>query len=300
MQQQPPIAPPIVTNQAPIKMAANTHIPTGQTHNVSTIAHDQPPPYQLPPKRSTDARHYGRWIALIAALVILIGGGILATTLLHNPAQQNKSGIAGTSTGQQSPTANTQASLPKGSEFYSTTMPAPSPCNTGWQLFKGRYDCGSTPLHIEGPPAAGQLGGTLLNQLPNGRNYPADYVVQAHIQSLRQNAFGIYFRNQPGNFLLGTYAFLVNPDGTWQANVYDNTTGAPKELTRGTQTVTSGTNKWMTLAVVMKGANFSFYINNTLVGTTQDATYPTGTAGLAVDHNGEIVTDHFNLYTTQP
>jgi serine/threonine protein kinase len=299
MQQQPPIAPPIITNQAPIKLAANAHIPAAQTHNVSTIAHNQPAPHQLPPKRSTAVRHNGRWIALIAALIILIGGGIFATTLLYNPAQHNKNGSTGISTVQQSPAANTQASLPKGAEFYSTTTPAPPACNkkdNGWKLFRGSFDCSSATLHIYGPTAAGQLGGTFLNQLPNGRSYPGDYVVQAHIQPVHQSAFGIYFRNQPGEFPLGTYTFLVNPDGTWQANVYDNTTGAPKELTRGTQTVTGGTNTWMTLAVVMKGPKFSFYINDTLVGTTQDATYSSGTAGIAVDHNGEIIADQFSLY----
>src|SRR5262249_36985838 len=150
------------------------------------------------------------------------------------------------------------------------------------------------------PSAGAQLGGTLLNRLPNGRSYPNDYVVQAHIQSLQPGAFGIYFRNQPGNFQLGTYTFLVYPDGTWQANVYDSVTGAPKQLTRGTQTVTSTTNTWMTLAVVVKGSNFSFYINNTLVGTTQDTTYPSGTAGIAVDHNGEIASNQFSLYATEP
>jgi serine/threonine-protein kinase len=303
MQPQPPLAPPIITNQAPIKMAANTHIPTGQTHSVPTIEHNQPAPYQHPPKRSTDARHNGKWIVLIAALIILIGGGAIASALLYNPAQQNKNGPTGTPTVQQSPAANTQASLPKGKQLYSTTTPAPPACNKTdnvWKVVRGNFDCFSAALHIYGPTAATQVGGTILSRLPDGRIYPDDYVVQAHIQSLRQSTFGIYFRNQPGEFPLGTYAFLVNPNGTWQANVYDNITGTPKELTRGTQTVTSGTNTWMTLAVVVKGDKFSFYINDTSVGTTQDATYSSGTAGIAVDHNGEIVTDQFSLYDTRP
>ena len=240
---------------------------------------------------------------LIVALIILIGGGTLATTLLHNPAQQNKNVTNGTSTVQQSTTVNTQTSLPKGAEFYSTTTPAPSACNNkddGWKLFRGSFDCYSTAVHIHGPPTATQLGGTFLNQLPNGQSYPNDYVVEVHIQSLQQSAFGIYFRNQPGNFPLGTYTFLVLPNGTWQANVYDNTTGAPKQITGGTQTVVSGTDTWITLAVVVKESKFSFYMNNALLGTTQDTTYPSGTAGIAVDHDGEIATDQFSLYATAP
>jgi hypothetical protein len=114
------------------------------------------------------------------------------------------------------------------------------------------------------------------------------------MQSIQSSAFGIYFRNQPGS-TLGTYAFLVYPDGTWQANVYDNQTGVPKQLKSGKQT-SGGTNTGITLAIVVKGQNFSFYINNNLIGTTQDNTYSGGTVGIAVDHDGEISSDQFGLY----
>jgi hypothetical protein len=237
---------------------------------------------------------------LIVALVLLIGGGILTSTLLYKSAQRNNAITTGTPGVQQSPTVNTRTSLPEGAQLYSTTMPAPPPCNktdSSWTVFRGGFDCGSTALHITGKVGATQLGGTLLNQLPDGQRYPNDYVVQAHMKSVGQSTFGIYFRNQPGNFQIGAYTFLVSPDGTWQANVYDNVTGAPKQLKSGTQTV-SRTDTWITLAVVVKGAKFSFYINNILVGTAQDNTYPSGTVGIAVDHDGEIVTDQFSLYAT--
>lgn len=301
---QPSIAPPIIANQAqaPIKLPAYEQVVTAQTHGVSTIEQNQPAPYQLPPKRSTDSRPNRRWIALIAALIILIGGGLLATTLLHNPAQPNKNTTAATATVQQSAAASTQAALSKGTELYSTSTPAPSACNktdNNWSVFRGTFDCYSPAIHIYGPDSADQVGGTLLNQLPNGRSYPNDYVAQAHIQPLKPGAFGLYFRNQPGNVPLGTYAFLVSPDGTWQANVYDNTTGAPKQLAGGTQTLVNGAGTWVTLAVAVKGTNFSFYINNTWIGAMQDATYSSGTAGIVVDHAGEIATNQFSLYTTK-
>ncbi len=296
---QRPVAPPVMVNQAP----ANKYIPAAQAHGVSsTLADNQSPPapYQFAPQRAADTKRNGRWIMLIVALVILMGGGILTTTLLYKLVQQNKDNTAGTPIAQQSPTVSSQASLPEGAQLYSTTMPAPPPCNktdSSWTVFRGAFDCGSTALHITGNGGTTQLGGTLLNQLPDGRNYPNDYVVQAHMMSVGQSTFGIYFRNQPGNFQIGAYTFLVSPDGTWQANVYDNVTGAPKQLKSGTQTV-SKTDTWITLAVVVKGSKFSFYINNILVGTMQDNTYPRGTAGIAVDHDGEIVTDQFSLYAT--
>ena len=169
--------------------------------------------------------------------------------------------------------------------------------DASWTVFRGAFECNSTALHISANGGPTQLGGTLLNQLPNGQSYPDDYVVQAHIMSVGQSTFGIYFRNQPGNLQMGAYTFLVSPDGMWQANVYNNATGALKQLQSGTQTV-SKTDTWLTLAVVVQGSKFSFYINNILVGTMQDNTYPGGTAGIAVDHDGEVVTDQFSLYAT--
>jgi hypothetical protein len=61
----------------------------------------------------------------------------------------------------------------------------------------------------------------------------------------------------------------------------------------------SGTDTWITLAVIAKGSNFSFYINNKLVGKAQDNTYSSGTVGIAVNHDGEIVTDQFSLSAVQ-
>jgi serine/threonine-protein kinase len=303
-EQQKSVAPPIIANQAPVKMSASASLPAAQAHSISTLAHNQPQPAPDQPTSPTSVgtKRNGKWIVLIVALVILIGGGILGTTFLRNSAQQNRGSNTDNPAARQSATANTPTALPKGTELYSTTMPAPPPCNKAgdaWKTLRGGFDCYSTALHIQGVAGTTQLGGTLLNQLPNGQSYPSDYVVQAHIQSLQQSAFGIYFRNQPGSLLMGTYTFLVSPDGTWRANVYDNKTGESKQLASGKQTV-SRTDAWMTLAVVVKGPNFSFYINDTLVDRAQDSTYPSGTAGIAVDHDGEVIADQFSLYAVVP
>jgi serine/threonine protein kinase len=307
IQQQPqlPVAPPIMINQAPIKLSDNAHVPQEQVNSISTLAHQppQPAPYPYTPQSSTNTKRKGRWVVPIIALLILIGGGgIFATTLLHSPTQEKNNTTTGTP-GLQSPTPNTGTTPPKGSLLYSTTMPGPPPCNekddTSWKIMRGSYDCGSQLLHIQGPPGGTKLGCMILNQLPNGQSYPNDYVVQAHMTSVGQSAFGIYFRSQPGNFQIGSYAFLVSPDGTWEANVYDSIAGNSKPLTSGKQTGIK-TDTGVTLTVAVKGTNLSFYINNQLVGTTQDNTYSSGSVGIAVDHNGEVVVDQFSLSSYNP
>jgi serine/threonine-protein kinase len=302
-QQQSSVAPPVAADQAPVKMSASSSLPTEQAQSVSTLVPDQHQSAASPLTLQTPVgtKSNRRWLVLIVALVILIGGGLLGTALLRNSAQQNGNGTPGAPTTGKSPTVNTPTALSKGAELYSTTMPAPSPCNKAgddWKALSGGFDCYSAPVHIQGRLGAKQLGGMLLNQLPRGQSYPSDYVVQAHVQSLRDSAFGIYFRNQPGSLQMKTYTFLVFPDETWQASVYDGK-GEPRQLVSGKQTVSSA-NAWMTLAVVVKGSNFSFYINDTLVGKVQDSTYPSGTAGIAVGHDGEIITDQFSLYSVTP
>jgi hypothetical protein len=49
--------------------------------------------------------------------------------------------------------------------------------------------------------------------------------------------------------------------------------------------------------VVVSGPNFTFYVNNKLVGRANDTTYPSGTVGIAVDAGGSILVSNFALYT---
>ena len=127
---QGPVAPPVMVNQP----AANRYMPAAQAHGLSsTIADNQPQsqpvPYPFTPQMGAGTRRNSRWVILIVALVVLMGGGILTTTLLFKSAQRYKDITAGTSVAQQSPTVSSQASLPEGAQLYSTTMPAPPPCN---------------------------------------------------------------------------------------------------------------------------------------------------------------------------
>ena len=109
-----------------------------------------------------------------------------------------------------------------------------------------------------------------------------------------QADYGVYFRNQPGN-QQGVYTFFIHSNGTWSANVYDNSTGAPTEIARGTLSGAFGT---ATLDVVVAGSNFTFYVNGQLVGKTNDGTYPSGTVGIALDAGGTILASNFALYSS--
>ena len=130
--------------------------------------------------------------------------------------------------------------------------------------------------------------------MPNG-SFPANYVIEAQLQQIGTAAdFGIYFRNQPGN-QSGVYTFFIHPNGTWSAYVYDNATGAPTEIARGSL---NGASSNGIIDIVVSGSNFTFYVNGQQVGKANDNTYPSGTVGIAVDAGGSILASNFALYST--
>ena len=128
--------------------------------------------------------------------------------------------------------------VPLGMLLYKATNPGPG-CDVGggqWANFNGaQVVCqgGSTKI-TNNPSQTWGLEGSFLTGLP-GQTYPTNYVVQAQFLQDKASSsdFGLYFRNQLGAEQQGVYTLLVHPDGTWSANVYDNTTGVPTEIDRG-------------------------------------------------------------------
>lgn len=261
------------------------------------------------------------FIGLLLVLILVIGGvlvglqlnkgttpsteSITATSRSSNPTAGAQSTSASATTSGSTPTTQPttqstmqQTSVPKGSLLYSATNPG-RPCDSNgghWANFNNAtLTCQSTGTQITNPHSQSpNLVGTLLTSLPNG-TFPSNYVIEAQLQPLNgsQADYGIYFRNQSG-YQQGVYTFFIHFNGTWSAYVYDNTTGAPTEIARGSL---GGTNGAATVDVVVAGANFSFYVSGQLVGKTNDRTYSSGTVGIAVDAGGTILTSNFALYS---
>lgn len=302
-----------------------------------TTAGSTPPPshahYQTPSGGSYPAspNRQQPWIIFVGilfALVLLVGGVIIGIQFSKGAARPNPTpdttaiatmqttpGATQTTTAAQStPTAQATTtqppstpvvspttvpgSVPLGASLYAASSPGQNCDMNGgtWADFnKAKIDCQGNTTRITNTAPAAYLQGTFLTQIP-GQTYPSDYVIQAQIQ-LDKNSpgkFGIYFRNQPGN-QLGAYTLLIQPDGTWSANAYDNNTGTATKLATGSFGDAYAS---VTLAVVVKGQQFSFYANGKLFGTASDKSYASGTAGIAVDKGASITINKFALYAT--
>jgi len=188
--------------------------------------------------------------------------------------------------------------IPKGKLLYSASSPGPT-CDTGggrWvNINQSTISC--LPIgdvKISNTNQSSKLVGTMLISLP-GISFPSNYVIQAQLQqaSTSSSDFGIYFRNQPGD-LQGTYTFLIHPDGTWSAYVYDNKTAIPTEITNGRSIGDAHASILVDVAIMNR--NFSFYVNGRQVGSVTDGKYSTGTVGIAVDQGGTVFARNFALY----
>ncbi len=296
----------------------------------ATPLYSTPPntmPYQ--PPAQNNARPLLIILGILVALVLIVAG-VSAGFILNNRNQQGSTGITPTvdataqatvaptatkaPTSTPSPTkqptvaptptlkptaAPTQpATVPVGNSLYAAASPGMG-CDTGggkWENYNGiQVSCQNGKTNINNPTQS--LGGTFLTTIP-GQTYPANYVIQVQIQQdPASNAdFGVYFRNQPGS-QLGTYTFLVHPDGTWGAYVYDNTTGQATRIRKGTL---GDSHALVTLAIVVNGNNFTFYANGNKLLGAYNQRYASGTTGIAVDHGGTVTASNFELYMTAP
>ena len=320
--------PPPIDSTIPVQ--AQAALPTILTNNTAGdrfVQNSSPTPVTPYPVLPASGRQQPLllFIGLLLVIILVVGGilvglqlnkGTTPTTNSNTPITQatvvpNSTTTIHTSTTSTAqptqgatpttqPTATQPIAIPKGTLLYTVIAPG-RPCDSNgghWANYNSpTITCQGSGTLINNPhPQSPNLVGTLLTAMPNGA-FPSNYVIEAQLQQVGTADFGIYFRNQPGN-QNGVYTFFIHasrPDGTWSAYVYDNTTGAPSEIARGSL---NGAliNGGGLIDVVVSGPTFTFYVNNKLIGRANDNTYPSGTVGIAVDAGGSILASDFALY----
>lgn len=176
----------------------------------------------------------------------------------------------------------------------------PGSCDGGggtWTNYGAQITCQGTQTVISNTSSVPHLAGTFLKAIPGQLTFPSDYVIEVYLQQASTSSadFGIYFRNQPGQ-QMGVYTFLIHPDGSWSAYVYDNSNGTPTEIKHGHFGVSHA---FVKVDVAVIGDTFTLYENGHEVdnGNVTDNTYPNGTVGIAVDYGGTIFASNFAIYT---
>jgi len=178
------------------------------------------------------------------------------------------------------------SSCDKQGGHWSTTPDAKITCST---TATELINTGSTPNHS---------AGTFLDSMP-GKQMPDNFVLQVQIDmnAGSHGQFGLFFRNQPGTQPQGAYSFILDSAANTDSfYVYDNTTGTASPLFSSLPLQTKMSDL-VTIDIVVRGSNFSFYVNGTDAGHGESSHYQGGTIGLAAYPGADVTFKNLALYT---
>ncbi len=119
--------------------------------------------------------------------------------------------------------------------------------------------------------------------------------VQVEQNASSHGDFGVFFRNQPGSATQGAFSFLLFPQGQWEANTYNDTTGVRTPFVQRPTTVP--VQGLLTIDIVVHGSNFTFYLNGQEQGYASSPQYPSGTVGLAADSGADVIFKNLAIYS---
>jgi hypothetical protein len=224
----------------------------------------------MPPRKSRT----GLIIGSLAVVVVLLLGGlgvILLTSNSHN--QPGTTGVGVTAT-----TALTPSPTPTPTPLFQD--PLTSNAN-GWSNDSNCFFQGGA-YHIK--------DGFICYA-------PADSVGDAAISvDVKQlsgpllNPYGLVFRRtSTGNY----YEFDIDGNGKWAFFRTVNNTGTRLVDYTANAAIKKGLNATNTLMVQEKGSHFTFFVNGTQVGNSDDPTFPSGISGLEAYDSIEVAFNNF-------
>lgn len=100
-------------------------------------------------------------------------------------------------------------------------------------------------------------------------------------------------RASKGNY----YSFGIDGNGKWDFYKSVNDQGTEVLSPSTSSAIKTGLNASNTLKVTMSGSTYTFYINGTQVGSTDDSTFTTGDSGLDGQDGIEVVYANFKITT---
>jgi hypothetical protein len=111
----------------------------------------------------------------------------------------------------------------------------------------------------------------------------SNFVFQVQMTVLKGDRGGIIFRSANSN--TNFYLFRVGQDGSYDLFLYVDTNGSnAKSLAQGfSSTIHKGLNVPNNIAVLARGSNLSFYVNQQYVTSVNDTTYKSGAIGVCAD-----------------
>ncbi len=300
--------------------------PAPNSYASSTVPQYAPP--SLPPSPPTPkpgGNRTGLIIGLIALVLLLIVGGVLA--LAHFGSQGNNARVTPTvPPAQATGTAQAQASAAAVAAVTATAQAQASATAIVNAANPNPYTPGQGKLALIDPlndnskgyswDTSNQTDGTCAF---SGVSYHAstpktnffficaaqstdytNFAVEVQMKIVRGDCGGLIFRADTNT---GKMYFLeVCQDGAYNLYRYNDFTGNnSKNLTGGSSAaIVSGLNQMNTIAVVAQGSTMSIYVNKQKIGSANDGTYSHGQIGVVADSSNnptEVAYNNAKVWT---
>ncbi|MGZ3618416.1 MAG: family 16 glycoside hydrolase [Ktedonobacteraceae bacterium] len=271
--------------------------------------------YVTPPPSKPRSNHIGLIIGIVALVLVVIVGGILAIS--HLGTQQGSStNVTPTTAPTQSPqdhaTATAQA---QASATAAVNAANPNPYTPGQGKLtlidplndNSKGHAWDTSNQADGTCAFS--GGSYHSSTPKTNFFFlctaqatdfSNFAIEVQMKVIQGDCGGLVFR---GDSNTGKMYFLeVCQDGTYRLYRYLDFTGNNvKDLAGGSSAaITTGLNQTNTIAVVAQGSTLSVYVNKQKIATANDSTFTHGQISLVADsynHPTEVTYNNVKVWT---
>jgi hypothetical protein len=130
-----------------------------------------------------------------------------------------------------------------------------------------------------------------------GSNF-SNFALQVQMTILKGDRGGVIFRANSAKF----YLLRISQDGTYNLFLYvDNSGSTAKSLLQGSSpAIQTGVNAANKIAVVARGGNFYFYVNQQYMASVSDSSYASGAIGIFADDRSnptEVAFSNLEVWT---
>ncbi len=244
----------------------------------------QPSPVQAVLSSLQQPRHFSRWliIANVAALLLLLGGGVLAYTTIYQPYVQSL----------QHQTAALQHQIAVASEDPYThqgklVLSDPLIDNSkGLQWAHDSINCGfiDGAYHVKAPDP-----NYVDDCFADASSY-SDFVFEVQMRIMKGDGGAIIFRDNDTNQAYRDYIFYTYQDGSYELGMFNGPINGPTPYTtlkKGSHTaIYQGLNQVNLLAIVARGSTIVVYVNHQQIASVTNSTFSKGRIGLEADPHG--------------
>jgi len=310
-------APRLVSPEAPTPLASPAPLPVAQARPAEIGSTGTAPQHiartpvlPVPSQQRNPARgRPGGWqsasmmlLGSLLTLLLLVSGFIAYLNLMPKGVTHPRNIAKTTQTVKaKTPTARPFTApaplVSAGRTLYGTALPGPGCDTQGGQWSKQSsitITCPTSGTQLTNSDS-GATAGIFLNKLANGQSIPNNYVLQVQVSTgtNTQGDFGVFFRHQPGS-PTGGYAFLLNTDGTWKGNLYNQQNGTVS--TPVSLQVFGNMAGTFTLDIIVQGDTYALYVNGNKQGGTESGQYMSGNLGLVADGGTSVTFKNLVIY----